>query len=184
MSLIACQTYLIDILIEDTGPRGALERKSKNDLGFVSRLSEQQQNQYVPLDDMAPLPSADAQLQAMLRLKKRFESFARHSTHSSDARPAKQSRRPDKEYSQSAFLVTAHGGIPPPAVNPEDSRYIVERLLESRLGGRNRRTVMQFLVKWEGYREEHNSWVDENNVRRTEQKDISPSFLGLAVFSP
>ncbi len=59
---------------------------------------------------------------------------------------------------------------PLPAVVPEDSQYAVERLLESRvrrLGGCNRRQVTQYLVKWIGHGDEHNSWVDETDIHKS-----------------
>jgi len=64
---------------------------------------------------------------------------------------------------RSAFAGTVQDLSPPP-VDPEDNQYSVESLLERRvrrLGGRNRRKVIQYLVKWEGYGNEHNSWVNE-----------------------
>jgi Chromo (CHRromatin Organisation MOdifier) domain len=67
----------------------------------------------------------------------------------------------------SAFAGTVQNFGPPSAVVPEDDQYFVEWLLERlvrRLGGRNRRKVIQYLVKWEGYGNEHDSWVNETNI--------------------
>jgi len=42
-----------------------------------------------------------------------------------------------------------------------EEEYIVEEILDSRL----RRNKLEFLVKWEGYTNENNSWEPEDNCR-------------------
>src|SRR5205085_9370673 len=72
----------------------------------------------------------------------------------------------DEENPPSAFAGTVQD-LGPPAVDPEDNQYSVECLLGHhipRLGGRNRRKVIQYLVKWEGYGSEHNSWINETDI--------------------
>lgn len=58
--------------------------------------------------------------------------------------------------------------LEPPAIVSEDDQYIVERLLRrkvvSRGRGRRRRKVTQYFVQWQGYPDEHNTWVDEDDI--------------------
>ena len=49
---------------------------------------------------------------------------------------------------------------PPPERVDGEEHYIVERVLDSRL----MRGQLQFLVKWEGYGYEENSWVPESDI--------------------
>ena len=49
----------------------------------------------------------------------------------------------------------------PELVNGEEE-YVVEKILDSRLFGRGRR--LQYLVKWEGYPDSDNQWVDKDDV--------------------
>jgi hypothetical protein len=44
-----------------------------------------------------------------------------------------------------------------------EPEYIVEEILDSRL----RRNKLEFLVKWEGYTDENNSWEPEDNCRNS-----------------
>ncbi|KAL9064197.1 MAG: hypothetical protein Q9157_007920 [Trypethelium eluteriae] len=56
-------------------------------------------------------------------------------------------------------------GLPP--VDPDDGQYLVEKLLEMRvrpLGNRKRRRITQYLVKWKGYGDGHNSWINEDDI--------------------
>jgi hypothetical protein len=56
--------------------------------------------------------------------------------------------------------------VPPPL--PEiiegEPEYVVEQILSHRDVGRGKRTKRQYLVKWEGYGEEHNSWEPVENL--------------------
>lgn len=58
--------------------------------------------------------------------------------------------------------------LEPPAIVSEDDQYIVGRLLRrkviSRGKGKSRRRVTQYFVQWQGYLDEHNTWVDEDNI--------------------
>ena len=49
---------------------------------------------------------------------------------------------------------------PPPELVDGEEHYVVERILDSRF----MRGRLQFLVKWEGYGYEENSWVPEQDV--------------------
>ena len=49
---------------------------------------------------------------------------------------------------------------PPPEMVDGEEHYIVERVLDSRL----MRSQLQFLVKWEGYGYEENSWIPESDI--------------------
>lgn len=86
----------------------------------------------------------------------------------------------DKGNPPSPFAGTVEDLGPPPAVVPEDNQYSVERLLGRRvrrLGGRNRRKVIQYLVKWEGYGNEHNGWVNETDIH----KDLIKAYAASTV---
>ena len=49
---------------------------------------------------------------------------------------------------------------PPPLLEiiEGETEYVVEQILAHRDVGRGKRTKRQYLVKWEGYSDEHNSW--------------------------
>ena len=49
---------------------------------------------------------------------------------------------------------------PPPELVDGEVHYVVEQILDSQF----MRGCLQFLVKWEGYRYEENSWVPEQDV--------------------
>ena len=69
---------------------------------------------------------------------------------------------------------------PPPELVEGQEEWEVEQILDSRLYRRKR----QYLIKWKGYSEAHNSWEPEENIRapdlilafqkRTEDKDRHP----------
>ena len=51
---------------------------------------------------------------------------------------------------------------PQPPIDVEgEQEYIVEEILDSHL----RRNKLEFLIKWEGYTDENNSWEPEDNCR-------------------
>ena len=51
---------------------------------------------------------------------------------------------------------------PQPPIEVEgEPEYVVEEILDSRL----RRNKLEFLVKWEGYTDENNSWEPEDNCK-------------------
>ena len=49
---------------------------------------------------------------------------------------------------------------PPPEIVDGDEHYVVERILDSQLI----RGRLHFLIKWEGYGYEENTWVPEGDV--------------------
>ena len=51
---------------------------------------------------------------------------------------------------------------PPPDLVSGEEEYEVEKILDSRLFGRRRR--LQYLVKWKGYPDSDNMWVDKDDV--------------------
>lgn len=55
---------------------------------------------------------------------------------------------------------------PPPPVDPVTNRYYVDCLLKRRARRRygGKRRVVSYLVKWEGYGPEHNSWVLKRHI--------------------
>src|ERR1700677_1989264 len=64
----------------------------------------------------------------------------------------------------------------PELVNSEEE-YVVEKILDSRQFGRGRR--LQYLVKWEGYPDSDNQWVDKDDVfaddKVREFKQLNPA---------
>lgn len=56
----------------------------------------------------------------------------------------------------------------PAAVVLDDDQYTVERLLERQVvpigKGRRRRMVTQYWVKWQGWSDKHNKWVNEDDI--------------------
>ncbi len=54
---------------------------------------------------------------------------------------------------------------PPPEVIDNDIKYEVEEVLDSRLYRRK----LKYLVKWEGYPHEDNTWEPEENLQRAQE---------------
>jgi len=64
---------------------------------------------------------------------------------------------------------TLHGpnySRPPPDLVEDQEEYKVEKILDSRRFGRGRK--LQYLVKWKGYPDSDNEWVDKKNVHADE----------------
>lgn len=59
----------------------------------------------------------------------------------------------------------------------EDDQYIVERLLGKRVHRIRRRKVVQYFVKWKGYAEEENTWVDKANIH----KDLVKEYESVSI---
>ena len=57
---------------------------------------------------------------------------------------------------------------PPPEIINNQEEYEVERILDSRMSGRQ---GLQYLVKWKGYNASHNSWEPAQNLEHA-PKDI------------
>jgi Chromo (CHRromatin Organisation MOdifier) domain len=55
---------------------------------------------------------------------------------------------------------------PPPDVIEGEEEYEVEQVFDSQCSGRNKQ--LQYLLKWKGYSEAHNSWEPANQVYATE----------------
>ena len=55
---------------------------------------------------------------------------------------------------------------PPPDLVEDHEEYEVEQILDTRLFGRWKKR--QYLIKWKGYAEAHNSWEPEENVNAPE----------------
>ena len=58
---------------------------------------------------------------------------------------------------------------PPPPQEQAGGVYVVERLLARRDGPRG---GQQYLVRWEGYGEEDDSWEDESNINEAALRDF------------
>ena len=54
----------------------------------------------------------------------------------------------------------------PIEVNGEE-KYKVQKILDSRIGGRDERKKRQYLVKWERYPSSNNTWKDKINVKKS-----------------
>ena len=56
----------------------------------------------------------------------------------------------------------------PSAVDPEDNQFEVERVMDDQVvpvgRGRRKKMITQYWVKWKGYPEDDNSWVDEADI--------------------
>ena len=64
-------------------------------------------------------------------------------------------------YKETAFHGANYTRPPPDLINDEEE-YEVERILDSRVQGRNRR--VQYLVKWMGYPDSDNQWLDADQL--------------------
>lgn len=55
---------------------------------------------------------------------------------------------------------------PPPPINQTNNEYYVDYLLQRRARYRRggKRKIISYLMKWRGYRPEHNSWVLKRNI--------------------
>jgi len=51
---------------------------------------------------------------------------------------------------------------PPPDLIDNQEEYEVEKILDSRHHGRRR--ALQYLVKWKGYPDSDNEWIDHKDV--------------------
>ena len=76
-------------------------------------------------------------------------------------------------YKETAFHGTNYTRPPPDLINNEEE-YEVEQILDSRVRGQNRR--IQYLVKWVGYPDSDNQWLDadqltvDNTIREFKKK--------------
>ena len=51
---------------------------------------------------------------------------------------------------------------PPPDLVDNEEEYEVEAILDSRKFGRGRR--LQYLIKWKGYPDSDNQWIDKDDI--------------------
>jgi hypothetical protein len=73
---------------------------------------------------------------------------------------------------------------PPPTVITEGVPfYEVERILDHRFVKRGRGMSRQYLVRWAGYKQEHDTWEPEANIAAGEG-DILPKYWEYIVFEP
>ena len=68
-------------------------------------------------------------------------------------------------YKETTFHGTNYERPPPDLINDEEE-YEVEQILDSRVRGRNRK--IQYLVKWVGYPDSDNQWLDWDQVTANE----------------
>jgi len=70
---------------------------------------------------------------------------------------------------------------PPPPVHwlEGEPLYEVEALVDHRVAKKGRRKVYQFLVKWEGYGVEHNTWEPEENMLGEDTKALVQQYKVL-----
>ena len=71
------------------------------------------------------------------------------------------------------YRQSEHTQTPPPPLRVDDMGipiYEVEKVLAHKPLRLNRRCIWQYLVKWEGYGHEHNTWEPETNI---ETKDLT-----------
>ena len=54
---------------------------------------------------------------------------------------------------------------PPPDVIEGEEEYEVEKVLDSKRIGRNKK--LHYLIRWKGYSEVHDTWEPEDNVKNT-----------------
>ena len=80
----------------------------------------------------------------------------------SDVRPFNESTIPGQK-----------SKTPEPVFVNEETRYEVEEILNSRLS----RGKLQFLIKWKGYTDEHNSWQPESNVLPGAEKLVKKYYV-------
>lgn len=71
----------------------------------------------------------------------------------------------------------AHVTAPPrpPPIDEEGNSYRVDRLLDKRVRRRGRGSVLEYLVRWEGYGPEDDSWVAEINIEQSLIDDYESS---------
>jgi len=69
---------------------------------------------------------------------------------------------------------------PPPELIEGEEEYIVEEVLNSRMYRRK----LQYLVKWEGYGVEENTWEDSHNLDHAPEKVAEFHTKNTAAFAP
>jgi hypothetical protein len=63
------------------------------------------------------------------------------------------------------YLTDGRHRPPPPPVDADDGlRFVIEEVLDHRSRKRNNKTTYQYLIKWQGYPPEHNTWEPACNL--------------------
>ena len=87
------------------------------------------------------------------------------STPSGNGKASKRSRKKPSNGNPKSSPSTFSQVLGPPPVDAEDNQYSVDCLLDRRACPVDKNAVcFEYLVKWEGYGPEHNSWVKENDI--------------------
>jgi hypothetical protein len=70
---------------------------------------------------------------------------------------------------------------PDPIVCAEDDEeyFLIDRVLDHCIRKRGRRSYREYLVKWQGYGSEHNSWEPESSLSETNQLQNYWNYVGL-----
>eukprot|EP00983_Pelagomonas_calceolata_P084309 1156336-Pelagomonas_calceolata.AAC.2 len=93
-----------------------------------------------------------------------------------------------KPYIGSTNLRVKRHVLPPPPVQwlEGEPLYKVESLLDHCVAKKGRKKIYRFLVKWEGYGDEHNTWEPEENLLEApdEVKDLGSSLQAKAMLEP
>ena len=63
---------------------------------------------------------------------------------------------------------------PPPDIIGDEPHYEVQTILDVRRGNKGRKRQMEYLIKWKGYDNEHNSWEPKKNL--TSCKELITEF--------
>ena len=78
-----------------------------------------------------------------------------------------------------SFLEPFRGNFKDPKIscpNPikvnREKKYRVEKILDSRIGGRGKKRRRQYLIKWEGYPSSNKIWEDKENVKKAKALNI------------
>ena len=157
--------------VEDTENESDVEetelKASVDEKAVAKDSSAKQQSQKAVAKDS----SAKQQSQkAVAKDSSENQQSLKHSVESSPSGNGKAPKRSRKKLS-----------YPPPVV-ADDNQYEVETLLDRRPCHIDLRTVgYEYLVKWEGYGHEFNSWVKETDIHAGLIKDYNDETINVRV---